>query len=181
MRTEQYPLLIPPSGLAERTPREWSPQQADEYLNWLTGVLEQRTDHLLAFFGETVRGNPETLLKELGSKVVEALRRPEFSEQTAAGPKLTDRGYAIAADMGLLVARLLLAGGNGSGQWAVLRQPRTDASYNHPVLTGLGPTPLEPVGGSIAEAYATLRGTRGSDAWQKIYRHWSRTNATAKP
>lgn len=179
MKNQTYPLFVPPKGLAERTPREWSAQQADEYLHWLTQVLEKRTDHLLAFFGEPASGHPEDLLERLGRKAADMLRRPEFSEQTAGRPKLTDRGYALAADMGLLVARLLLSAGNGSEQWAVLRRPKTDASYNRPVLTGFGATPLEPIGGSIAEAYAVLRGTRESDAWRQIYSHWAKRGPVA--
>jgi hypothetical protein len=44
--------------------------------------------------------------------------------------------------MALLVARLVLENGNGSEQWAVLRDPKSDVFYNHPVLVGIGLIPL---------------------------------------
>lgn len=170
-----YPLFVPPSGLSAAVPKEWSATQADEYMRWLTSVLEPRSDAILARVGESLpqqADDVEQLLLRVGAKAQEMLRQPDFSESTPHGHKLTDRGFALAADLGLLVARLLLKFGNGSEQWTVLRRPKTDAFYNHPVITGLRSVPLEPVGGSIAEAHAVLRGARSADAWQKIFSYW---------
>ena len=174
-----YPLFVPPGPLADTEPRSWSAKQADDYLNWITEVLDQRTDFLLSYFKESGDANPEALLGRIGPKIVEALRQPAFSTKVDGKAHLTNRGYALAADMGLLVARLLLATSNSSEQWAVLRRPKSDAFYNHPVLTGFGPVPFEPVGGSIAEAHAVLRGDRRPDVWKRMYAYWHNRNKVA--
>ena len=169
-----YPLFVPPPDLSGVQPRDWSARQADQYMHWLISVIDQRTDALLSFYGESYprRDDVEPLLSRIGAKAVETLRQREFSASSPSGPQLTDRGFALAADLGLLTARLLLEHGNGSEQWTVQRRPKSDAFYNHPVLAGFGPVPLEPVGGSIAEAHAVLRGDRSADAWKRIFSHW---------
>lgn len=175
MATSTYPLFVPPPELSSTAPKDWSAKQAHRYLQWLTGVLEERTNQLLMYTAESYPeriDEVEPLLARVGAKAVDTLRAPDFSTSAQTGPQLTDRGYALAADLGLLVARLLLDHSNGSEKWAVLRRPKSDVFYNHPVLVGFRPVPLEPIGGSVAEANAVLRGTRNADAWQKIFSHW---------
>lgn len=182
MADNSYSLFIPPDELSGSTPREWSAKQADAYLRWLTGVIDERTTALLKYLGESLPGSlaeVEPLLERVGTKAVELLRQPDFSVMGEPYAELTNRGFAFAADLGLLVARLLFAYGNGTEQWAVLRRPKRDLFYNHPVITGLRAIPLEPVAGSIAEARGLLRGVRGADAWRKIFSYWH-TSATSE-
>lgn len=175
--TPDYPLFIPPPHLSEKAPREWTAREASEYLSWLVSAIEPRTNHLLERFDERIEGNPESLLERLGWKASGILRRPGFNYSSGGSRRLTDAGYALAADLGLLIARLLCEHTDGV-EWAVKRKPRRDASYNLPVLRGFGSMDLDPVGGSIAEATAVLQGRRDADAWKRVYCFWKgRTGA----
>jgi hypothetical protein len=113
---------------------------------------------------------PRELLLELGRQVASILVQDEFSHTTGEGPRrLTNAGYALAADMGLLTAELLqdkCAG--GSLEWKVMRRPKSDASFNFPVLVGRGKLTLDPIRVSCSEAAGILEGERRGDAWAKI-------------
>jgi hypothetical protein len=86
---------------------------------------------------------------------------------------LSDAGYALGGDVGLLVAKLLTHS-HPALRWQVLRAPKSDLSYNLPVLVGfVDKQILEPVGGGIGEARALVKGKRGSDAWAEMYEYWS--------
>ncbi len=166
----QYPPFIPPGELGEGNRREWSAKQAKEYFEWLTDQVIPRTDTLLAYFGEDYAQEPEELLNRLGRKVGVALRGElQFSTRDGDRPKLTDRGYALAADLGLLIARLVIERGPQGLHWVVLRKPKSDISYNLPILEGVGAVTFEPVGAAIAEAYGVLRGDRADDTWLLMY------------
>ena len=167
----EYPLFIPPGSLADGNRREWSSAQAKAYLAWLQEQVKPRTDALRSYFGEQGADDAERLLDRLGHKVGEALRgEPRFRMGDEDRPKLTDQGYALAADMGLLIARLVLEHGPPTLRWTVLRKPKSDVSYNLPILEGLGPVTFEPVGAAIAEAYGVLRGERMDNTWVLMYR-----------
>lgn len=49
--------------------------------------------------------------------------------------------------MGLLTAEFLVERGAGKVRWSVMRRPRSDMSYNLPVLEGFGKLTLDPGGG----------------------------------
>jgi hypothetical protein len=169
--TADYPLFVPPAPLAEKSPRKWSSKEARFYFDWLLTVLPQRTDAVLARFGEKIDEEYEDILARIGEKFALALSQSEFSTRTPDGPKLTNQGYALAADMGLLVARFLLEECGEKIHWETLRKPKREMAYNLPVLIGFD-IYLEPVGGTIAEAYAILRGTRSGDILKKMFTFW---------
>lgn len=184
--TEPYPLFIPPAPLHPKDRREWSPKEAQAYYDWLLSILKERTDSLLTYFGEQL-GEPEETLMRMGEKVAAALRTQEFFEHsegepillkqkhvvvTEGGPTLTNRGYALAADMGLLVARLLLEACGSKLRWEILKKPKREFSFNLPVLVGFDKLFLEPVGGCITEAQAVLRGQEGPDVWKRTFVFW---------
>lgn len=163
-----YPHFIPPDELSSSEPRCWAKKQADSYFKWLMSVKEQRVEALLRFLGETMPHHEvEEALAALGHKAAKALK----ADKDSSKDKLTNRGYALAADMGLLVAALLVEAST-SIQWTILRKPKSDLSYNLPVLTGFGAVTLDPIGGSIAEAFAIMRGDRTGGIWQEIYCFW---------
>lgn len=167
-----YPLFLPPQELAVKTPREWDILEAEKYYSWLTSIIDERVNNLLGYFNERFSENYENLLKSLGEKVVPILFKQEFSSIINGKPKLSDKGYALAADMGLLIAKMLLNRFSPKVKWEIVKKPKNDASFHLPVLTGFGNIFLEPVGGSIAEAYGILRNQRESDIWQKIFVTW---------
>jgi hypothetical protein len=102
-----YPNFSPPDHLAIERPRDWSRDRADEYRAWLLSVSNARVAGLLSYFDETRGDEPERVLERLGEKVAATLRRPEFSYRDGDRITLTNSGYALAADIGILVGQLL--------------------------------------------------------------------------
>lgn len=175
MERKSYPLFVPPDGLAATSPRAWTKREAQAYYDWLTGCVALRCTALLAFFSITDMTDPREVLRVLGAKVAGALFDDQFScsePSESHRRQLTNEGYAVAADMGLLVATFLIEESNGSVHWQILRRPKSDISYNLPVLAGFGKITLDPVGGSIAEASAILERRRTSDVWLQMLNFW---------
>lgn len=171
LRLLRYPPLAPPDDLA-RVPRErWSSEQAGAYADWLHSVADARIAGLLGYFGEEDRGINEDLVQDLGDHLKLTLPQRQFSAPSPHGPELTDQGYGIAADMGLLGARWLQTQ-YPHLRWSIVRKPKSDISYNLPVLTGFGKVPLDPVLVSINQAHGLLAGNRDSDAWLKVWNLW---------
>src|SRR5262249_1430933 len=130
--------------------------------------MNKRIASLLDFLEESVSvNNIDNDLLRIGEKVFWLLKSRSFSH----GDDLMNEGYALAADMGLLIAKLLRET-CPSVQWVVLRKPRSGMAYNLPVLSGFGSLTLDPVGGSIAEAQAILSDKRSFDVWKNIYSFW---------
>lgn len=170
-----YPLFNPPNLLSDKSHSEWSKAEAEEYSRWLIRSIDDRTDDLLHYFSlDASAWAPRTLLVRLGTLVAERLGEAEFSEGKPDGTRsLTNAGHALAADLGLLTARLLLQASGGTIRWEVVRKPKSDISYNLPVLTGFSnKLTLDPVGGAVAEAQAVLAGRRSVDAWARILDYW---------
>lgn len=175
MTETPYPLFNPPRPLSEKPHREWSKSEAEEYRKWLVRSIDERTNALLHYFGlDADASEARDLLLRLGSLVAACIAEAEFSERQPDGTRtLTNAGHALAADAGLLTARLLLRATVGRLRWEVVRKPKSDISYNLPVLAGFSNNlTLDPVGGSVAEATAVLAGRRSGDAWARILDFW---------
>ncbi|WP_339730424.1 hypothetical protein [uncultured Gimesia sp.] len=171
---KEDPLFVPPLELCQKNSREWTLKEARQYKDWLLASLDERVSFLLKFLNvpKTKNQDVEDFLSSAGKKAAQYLLLKEFSECVTEKKKLTDKGYALAADMGLLVAKILLEKSRDKIRWRVLRRPKREISYNLPVLEGFELNPLEPVGGSIAEAYGILRGQDDSNVWREIYVYW---------
>src|SRR5262249_37223641 len=138
-----YPSFIPPDGIGERQPDEWSSAEAKKYFEWLLRCIDERTTFLVEYFDEKLSTPAEALIRRLGEKVREALRSPPFAE-TGTETALSNAGFALAADMGLLVARSLLADQDVNAQWILVKAKRS-INYNQPVLKGSSKVGLNPV------------------------------------
>ncbi len=168
----EYPLFIPPMNLAEKKPALWSRQEAKEYYEWLLSQMQPRTDMLIEYFGICIKSSPEEYLLELGKSAADKLLCEPFSYVVTEKRQLSSCGYALSADMGLLVARYLLDESGNSIRWEILQKPKKELSYNLPVLIGFQNNYLEPVGGSVAEANGLLRGKRSGNIWSRMFSHW---------
>lgn len=185
MKLKKIYSLFPhiPSGHAEDDRREWSKERAEEYYKLLMESIVTRTDGLLKYFNESISDANKDILLRLGDKAVieiETNKLWAIAEEKLIKFKsghvikidkekeLTDAGYSIAADMGLLVARFLIDDCSGSVRWNLIRKPKNDASYNSAVLVGCG-VPWDPVESSVANTYGILRGDLSSDIWRKMY------------
>ena len=169
---KEYPLFIAPAHLASKGRKNWTAQEAAEYRQWLLGVLNERIEGLVTKLEEPCGALPSDHLMALGNKVVPLITNEPFSENDPTGRKLTNMGYALAADMGLLVAYYLLKALPDKLSWEIIRKPKSELSYNLPVLQGFSFNYLDPIGGSVAEAFAILRGQKGADIWKRIYEFW---------
>ena len=172
MTSDHYLPFVPPDHLANKERANWNQKEAKEYRDWLLSVQQARVEELLRRLDAPRAGKPAAHLDMLGSKVADLLGKSPFSEDSSGGRKLTKLGYALAADMGLLIAQYLLSVRPEKLKWEIVRKPKSELSYNLPVIAGFSNNYLDPIGGSIAEASAILRGQRGPDAWRKIYEFW---------
>lgn len=168
----EYPIFAPPLDLASKQPREWSKSEADAYGHWFFSNVENRVNGLTAYFELDRAEQPGTLLTKAQQKLEPLLSNEEFAVELSTGRRLTNRGYAIAADLGLLVAQLLILHGQGKITWEILRKPKTDQSFNLPVLTGFGDLHLDPVAGSIGDAAWIAKGHKKPEAWRKNFDFW---------
>jgi hypothetical protein len=166
-----YPLFVPPDEFALKTSRSWTPAEAHGYLDWLLSVIQERTDFVLDYFSRPASGAPAEILSAVGERLVVALPDPLFTEREGGAFRgLTDRGYALAADLGLLVARLILGQYGDYVVWQVGDGQKDLIYYNRPVLSGVMKIPVDPIGASISMALSTQKGRRGSEAWLELYR-----------
>lgn len=172
--SDDYPLFIPPAPLDAKTPCDFSKEEAEFYSRWVLENQEARVSQFLARFEEQFSSPAEELLLRVGEKVAEALKTPAFTKPTGPESQLSSRGYALAADMGLLLASLFMRECGPSIQWTILREPKTDVSFNCPVLTGFGKLLLDPIYLSVTQSFGVLRGKWGGDAWLRVFRVWKK-------
>jgi len=174
MNANHYPLFIPPEPMATKPHRDWSKNEAQLYSDWLMESIDERVEALLKFFGisESAMRSPRSLLLHLGERVAETLEDPDYSGVTADGKRvLTNHGHALAADMGLLIAKLLRNTVGDALRWTIVRKPKRHVSYNSPVLVGFGADwdTYDPIGVSIANAHSILVSRRSPDVWVTVF------------
>ena len=193
-----YPLFPIPDALAGKDQRYWTHREGKEFFNIVLGALDERVEGLLAYFEEDASASPEELLTRLGGKVAEVLPSDQFSGPPQTEPDivvkrgktyelpplegrtLTEQGEAVARDMGLLLAKLMLERGHPPLEWSIVMKPKNDADYLQPILVRTdrkNPLPFDPMGSSLAVAYQILRGNCEFDKWAKMYtdsvkRYW---------
>lgn len=167
-----YKLFMPPEQLAEKGVKNWSKKEAEEYKDWLISGLDERISNLLKYFDEQEEDNALDLLEKLGKKVSDKLKEAEFSEEVNGRMVLTNKGAALAADIGLLIAKYLLRDCESKIYWTIIRKPKSEMAYNLPVLEIKGFNYLDPVGGSMSEARAIINNKKSYDIWPKIYSFW---------
>ena len=156
----EYPLFTPPAPLFEKSHFEWTLKEARAYFDWFLQQLEPRTGFLLQYLDEQDQSNAPALLSGVGEKVAALVRQEPFSTPAGARRELTNRGYALAADTGLLLARSVLRD-NPAARWEILRKPKREMSFHLPVLVGVGPVHVDPIGATVANFHAMLRGEKG--------------------
>ena len=169
--TSKYSVFAPPDALAKKLPRDWSNAEAQAYRDWLLSHANARVETLLNFMCLQRTSEPDVLLHEAQIKLENLFSDAEFVENGPTGKRLTQLGYAIAADLGLLVAQLIIEATQGKVHWKILTKPKSDTSFNLPVLEGFGATTYDPIAVSIADATWILRSNYKPDAWVKVYRH----------
>ncbi len=167
---EEYHIFAPPEELAQKDILIWTPDEAHSYKNWLEGVLEERTDRMIGLLDVHPKKKPEPHLSAIGKKAeLLFLSNPNFTQIQDTEKVLSSRGYALAADMGLLVARYLLK--VEGVKWTIDTRSKTYAFFNIPVLQ-CGPGKLghfDPIGCSIGDVYGILKNLETSECWKNVY------------
>lgn len=134
--------------------------------------MNARVSGLLGFLEMSGPPRPE-LLDPLGKRIADVVVSAEFSYESPEGVALTEEGYSLGADAGLLVARLLQLR-HPALQWRTARSAKTDLDYNLPVLTGFsGKRTPEPVRGGISATRRLAQRAVGTDAFTTLYRYHS--------
>lgn len=151
---------------------EWSEAEADSYLDWLASTMDDRIATMFDILGMDRNTIASADLSVAGQEAYTRLRQPKYSGVIGRRARLKAPGRALAADMGLLVARWLLNDGNGAISWRVCRESKRHMNYNLPVLCGVSVDFLDPVGGSIANAHGCVCGRRSPDIWLQTYEYW---------
>lgn len=171
VKLKQYMFFCIPPLLAEKGVKNWTKKEAASYLEWVLNEIDERIAILLTFFDLNDDDFDSVDLNFLGEKIVKVLRTDLFSE----ADDLTDHGYALAADIGLLIAKKLLRNFSCI-RWQIEKGPKTGYSYNRPVLEGFGKIRLDPIGGMIGELKGVLIGARDDKFLINLYDFW-RTKA----
>jgi hypothetical protein len=180
-----YPLFAPPIDLAEKHPADWTKAEAKRYFEWLMSVIAERVAMIKSVLGLRDSDAPEDVLGAAGNEMAGVLRLPGVSTagrtvrsvlrgheiESQTGPLLSVVGYALAADLGLLVAALLRQNCPDL-QWEIVQKPKSDAFYNKPVLRPFGAAHMDPIQVSVNVAHQLLDGSRPASGWRDVYSWW---------
>jgi hypothetical protein len=180
-----YPLFAPPAALAEKARAEWTMTEARQYFDWLMSVMTERVAAVTTFLALDPNGSPDDVLSEAGEQMTRILPMAGVSTEghiersilrgheveTNSGPLLTVIGYALSADLGLLMATMLRAECPDL-RWEIVTRPRSDVSYRLPVLRPFGPVQMDPIQVSVSTARRVLDSTRSASGWRDVYSWW---------
>jgi hypothetical protein len=188
-----YLLFSPPAQLADRQPREWKPSEARMYFQWFLKEIPNRIRELRKVIegsepsiATPLDFSPDSLrpLGEWFSSTIEVRQREpdEIERELASLPEkarrmgvqdwtLTSESLSIAVDTGIYLGEVLARRFPGL-QWSLKTHPRSDVSYNQPVLETRA-IKVDPINLAVVLGYGVARGSRGPDDLHKLYHVWA--------
>lgn len=169
--TPEYKLFLPPDHLAEKGRKNWNSKEADEYFDWLLSVKDKRVSNLLKKLEYNFSDNLKTDLDQIESKVALLLVTSPFSNFKNKTYELTNYGLAVAADVGLTIADLLLRN-NSNLYWKVIKKPKSNLYFNLPTLFGFDALYFDPIGGLIIELKNLINNPAKSNSLFDIFSFW---------
>jgi hypothetical protein len=168
---KDYALFIPPAEVATTKARLWNSKQAQLYFNWFLSTKDDRVEYLFTSLDESLTKNLEEDIVRIGDKVTNLLFESPFSENEKDKVNLTNQGFALVADLSLLISKLIITK-HPQLTWKIVKRPKSDISYNLPAMFDF---PIyghiELMGGAIMSAKAILQGMKTSSIWLETYRH----------
>ena len=174
-----YPYFMPPDHLATKPWKDWTAREAEFFLQWLLRVVPDRLDALFVFFCESRVGTANDVLLRVGLKAEAALKTPEFSrtqhpdESVPADQALKNRGYALGADLGFLVATHLVEVLEGKVEWTIFRKNRRWFPHNHPVLRSrVVDCNFDMIWCALTGCFGILDGTHTGRFWADLFAVW---------
>ena len=163
-----YQLFIPPETIAQKNPKIWNHKEAEIYFNWLVSSIEPRLNILGAYLDVEIKKD-EMGFALVAEKAASILTESPFSESG----NLTNTGFALSADLGILMSQCLLAKYPEKLRWEILRQKRIDLSYNRPVIQGfISGLYLDPIQISINQAHRIITKKYGFEIYLQVYKYW---------
>ncbi len=126
---KQYPLFLPPAYLAEKGHLNWNKKELKHYFDWFMDNYDNRVTFFLDFFKITYSKDPgiifnngfsemifnlfdkNPLLTIIKKRSVPLDAKPDIKyliENEPPRQEFTNLGYSIAADSGLLIAKVVL-------------------------------------------------------------------------
>ena len=164
-----YPLFLFPSGVPLTPSHDWTSNESKIYFDWFLSVKDERANYLLTALDENLTGNAGNDIKRIGQKVYDHLFIAPFSNQTENGIKITNKGLALAADLGILTSNLVLSS-VPKLSWERLEKGKRHVYFRLPVIVGFSDSSnVEPIRFSTSGARAILEGRLKSDIWFKFF------------
>lgn len=167
-----YPTFNPPEFASKKDRFAWTKNEANQYFEWLMSVKDDRVNYLVSDFQIPLNEGPRQGLQKIGEAACAVYedQKPSGVEKDALNPQ----EYALAADIGLFIARLMISRSNGTLSWRLVTKPKNYYYYNLPVLNGFKDPNLdmEPISISINQLSSVKEGTKRSDAWGHVYSVW---------
>ncbi len=167
---KDYPLFIPPMEVSEKQYHDWTTAEAKLYFNWFISIKQDRCNYLMEYLEERLTNNHEEDLMRIGLKIKHCLFKEPFSQLSNNRKyEITNKGLAIAADIGILVSCLIIRI-NPKVSWKIWKKGKRDLSYNLPVMIGFSKIDyIEPIRISTADARLILCDEKGESAWWEMY------------
>jgi hypothetical protein len=186
-----YAIIQPPFTLRFR---EMSPQELTAYNDWFHSVVEDR----VAILEREVRATPALAgwAADRSPASIDALG-PWFASQVETRPRtasekdavlstapwvsvpdheLTNRTFSLAYDVGIYFGLCVLAA-RPAAAWDQPLDNKKFADYGQPVVTGLGPVPLNPIRIAVTFAYGIAGGQKQGAGLRQLFDTWSSMGA----
>lgn len=146
---------------------DWSLKDAKEYFNWFMSVKDERSARYLNYL--SIQGE-KLDFDVLGKKIYETLYDDEVSFRDDVGVfRLTNAGYAFAADTSIVLSDYIIKKYNGKVYWDIVKKPKSDIAYHLPALFGFNKLPyIELMGASVSHAKSILKKEQESYVWKRM-------------
>jgi hypothetical protein len=187
-----YPILDLPEHLKDfefKGCRQRKKQDAKEYFDWLINSTDRRIGILLDYLEERLTNDILEDLRRIGQSIAEILpdeqfsylskdehvlyerRGRQFDIELSPSRRLTVQGYAMVADLGLLMTKSILNEFSDTLYWEIVSKPKNDIAYLLPQVAGFcKKTIFSPIGGTHALALGIINDNDNGDIWSKAYK-----------
>ncbi len=176
MAEGSYPLLLVHSGQNGNAPaRRFSDLITPAFFDWFHSVRAERVADLLNFYNLSMPPQTEDIrfLLDLGKNVAHSLRNTPFMQVESGKTSPTPQGYALAHDMALLVAELIILRAERNVRWRRCDLPESSWDHHYPILISPpGRTYWSPIRVGITRLYSILDGTIEGDCWARDFVYW---------
>ena len=165
-------------------------KQAEQYFNWYIGIIDERIEYLQKYINADV-GNfyldftPESLvslwkwfepkiyLEELPQEWYEErlAKQPEWAREFIKKEDLSRETKKILIDIATYFGETFVRNYPNKLHWDYVKKPKSDVSYNRPVIKGFLCSDFDPYLISTTSCYRFLRNDERADLYQ-LYLVW---------